>query len=626
MGSAALNLALKAKNALFKGPVGRWILESGGKNLSRHGDAAKGLVTALNANRNLWETRASKRMADFRGGFNTANPSVDLTKQYVGQRAFGIAATDPGTRNFASVQTVIDDLLFTEAHSVGIKVGPRVPYHFPRMWRPDFLKNYGESNAIKHLIAVGDASTASEARGLLNMIRVSGRKVHTLESPRRVNLPGWRQDMAVDIEHQVKVIRRIEEARAFGPKDQNIHSILDLIEEQGGDSMYARLYTELFLGRSIGPGSQIISHGRPGIEVFVNNLEAFSKLSVAVVSNATQPLNTLVLAGISPFVKALRASIADYGSALEFGLRTGGVYHQSLVEFRRLAKVEAEGIGSKVLRYTGFSPIEKFNRIFSANVGKFYAEEQLAKLLRNPADGAARSSLRLLGVDIEAALKSGVVSEGDLLRAGKRVSDLTQFRSTVAELPVHWKRSPAMRILTMYKQFAFNQSRFIKDFAIKPALQGELRPLAYMAFAFPLVGEIAADIKTLIRRGPQGLKDRPQMKFWLDRMIDNFAQVGSLGLIEDLQYAAFSPSLRPITSFVLGPVFGSDVVILGHDLLSSKDGLETLGREITRRLPVVGSLAARELFPRSLRRRSRNLLQKGTYTKMLQRQLRRMSQ
>lgn len=626
MGSIALNLALKAKNAFFTTAVGKYAIESGSKAVRRNGPAANMLDSILQGTRNTYETRAAKRMADYRGGFASLNPSVELTEQYIGQRAFGIAAQDQTVRNFASVNTVIDDLLYTEASAVGVKVGPRVPFHFPRMWRPDFLRGHGEQNAIKHLMSTGQASTVSEARGLLNMIRVSGRKVHTLESPRRVDLPGWRQDMAVDIEHQVSTIRRIEEARAFGPKDQNIHALLDLVEEQGGDSMFARLYTELFLGRSIGPGSQIVSHGKPGWEVFVQNLEAFSKLSVAVISNATQPMNTLVLAGISPFAKALRDSIADYGSALEFGLRTGGVYHQSLVEFRRLAKVEAEGIGSKVLRYTGFAPIEKFNRIFSANVGKHYAEEQMVKLLRNPVDGAARRSLRLLGVDIEAGLKRGALTESDLLRAGKRVSDLTQFRSTVAELPIYWKKEPIFRVLTMYKQFAYNQTRFIKDFALKPALEGELRPLAYMAFTFPLVGEVAADLKTLIRRGPQGLKERPQMKFWLDRMIDNFAQVGSLGLIEDLQYALFSPSLRPMASFVLGPVFGSDVFILAHDLLSSKDGLETIGRELTRRVPVAGSLAARELFPRSLRRRRRNLLQKGTYTKMLQRQLRKMSQ
>jgi len=520
-----------------------------------------------------------------------------LWKQAKGQLEHGVMAKDPSA-SLAALRAQMDmDLVYNEFIATGAKAAPRRLNYFPRMWDPNLFRGVHREKMIQHLQGTGQANSRLRAEDLLGRLGTGGKKFHNLETRRTLDLPGAREDVGVVLDYMTEANRRTSEVKFFGANDEKLEFLLSAAYEAGEDAEFARSVAQLFIGRPIGKLGRMVGFDKVSnspIYQGIASFEAATKLGQAFIANATQPLNNVIRAGLRPTIRALVDTIADYGDAREFGIRSGAAYHQAYMEVRKQVGLEAGNIGEYVLRYTGFSWIEKFNRIFSANVGKQLAYEQFDILARNPSNNLAKATLRSIGVDVEEAIARKSLSQADLLNAGKRVSDQTQFRSTVMDVPRLWRRHPVMRILFMYKHFAFNQSKLIKDFVIKPAIyQREFRPLLYMSILYPAFGEVAADIKTLLRKG--SLRDRPNSKYFLDRAIDNFAQVGSIGIFEDTFRSLTSGRIDRIATYALGP-FASDVLQLVANIGAGDPG-RAFGRQATRAIPVGGPLISRKLYP-----------------------------
>lgn len=598
--------------------AGQKFLLPGATALRRLGPSGGFLADLLLGFRDKSEQRAAGMMTDYTKNVGQFMDDPVRWGQFVNQLDKGIPAADPVVNRAATLESFRNEAILGESISKGL-TDPRwrVKYYFPHKWPETMFEGRNRNNAINYFIGTGQARDyAHAARIIDNFIGPRPRRAYNLESPRKFNLPGYRTDYAVLADHYTDAARRLTAVESLGKNEEVLTALLSQVRKESGESGYkfAKLTTDVFLGRH--PGMAISP-----LERKLNSLEAATKLSTAVIGNVTQPMNTILLGGVGPFVRTVKSMIQDYGSAAEFGLRSGAPFHQALQEIRRVAGVESETLGGRVLRYTGFSPIERFNRIFSSNVGKHFAEEEFAALRANASDARAKANLRLLGIDVEAVLKRGTLSDGDRLMAGKRVSDLTQFRSTTLELPVMWKAEPHLRLLTLYKQFAYNQSRFLYNFVFKPAMRGELRPLLYFSLIFPAIGEVAADVKTLVRKGPQGLKDRPD--YPIERILDNISQVGSLGIMSDVIYGISSPAPDAFARFVLGPVFGDAFWDIPAIAKASEPEEET-ARFFLRRTPVVGPLAQEQLVPRE--KKYQGPLQRGEITKWLRRQKGRLEQ
>ena len=591
-------------------------LISGSAGLNRNGTWSKMLNGILRGYDDQFAATVSQKLQKIAPDLELINKDPIRVKMVVDQLRGTRVSSDPlSFRTALKVRKLFTDT-YAEAAASGVNVAPFRKNYWPKLWNPKLFEGVSRERMIRHLQDTGQAQNRAHAEDLLEFANPGGRKFHPLESRRILNLPGEREDLGVIVDYLDGAVKRTQQTKMFGANDQKLQTIFSQIAltENRGNEKFARLVGETFLGRPIGAGARRAGEGPLAgalgkMQPTIASIEAMSKLSLAVVSNVSQPLNTVVRAGIGPTYKAFKDVINDWGSAKAFGIKTGAVYHQTLMDLRRELAHEADTVGAAVLRYTGFSWIEKFNRLLSANMGKHMALDTFDDLVANQANHIARVRLKSLGIDANKALKSGGLSQDDLLLAGKKLSDQTQFRSTALDLPVAWRGHPGMKILTLYKNFAFNQTRFIKDFVLKPAFQhGDMKPLMYMAILFPTFGEIIADTKVFLRRGT--LKDRP--KYFLDRMIDNMAQVGSLGIMEDVQRNVFSGDPLKVFTFFLGPV-SSDVSDFVRAFGSKNKG-RAVARQLTRRIPVIGPIAGEALFHRP-GRRPRGPLQRGFVTK-----------
>jgi len=222
-----------------------------------------------------------------------------------------------------------------------------------------------------------------------------------------------------------------------------------------------------------------------------------------------------------------------------------------------------------------------------------------------------------MGIDVARLQERGVLSEDDLLQAAKRTSDVTQFTFDANQLPIAWKSSPAARIVLQFKQYFYTQANFVKNFAIKPAVEyartggasGDIKPLVYMSLLFPTFGELTSDLREYARKGT--LEERPQLP--LERLVDNAGHAGMFGIYQDLVYNIASPSDAPIWHFVAGPVL-SDMV----DLARLPQTKQPIGLEMLRRIPVVGPYAAyHERESSRTRPRKKGFLERGALTKFM---------
>jgi hypothetical protein len=511
--------------------------------------------------------------------------------------------------------------LYGSLQQSGVKVGPLVEDDFPRMYPRELFEGVNRDQAMARLQRQG--MSTRQAEGLLDQISGKSPKAHNYESPRKWDLPGYRRDLGVLFEDIDKGYKRLNWAQIFGADDEKLDIILKGLKETGGKSGQ-----ELGLKYldNITKSGKFYRGVRPW-EQGLASLEVASKLSLAVLSHTSQPLNVAVYAGLKPTVKAMASLVKEFvengnvRSAEDFSLQAGSTWTESMRRYKELYGQETGGLGSRVLHMTGFVSLDKYRRIFASVAGKHLAENLWQDLQEGVRPGVARGKLAQMGIDVSEAMKRGSLSEDDLLQAAKRTSDITQFTFDANQLPVAWKASPMARIVLQFKQYFYTQSNFVKNFALKPAVEylrtkgasGDIKPLIYMSILFPTLGEATADLKELARKGT--LDERPQQP--LERLIDNAGHAGAFGIYQDLLYNVASPSDAPIWHFITGPVIG-DMVDLARLPMSK----QPVWPGLMGRVPIVGPIAAKSMRDSNRKTpRKKGFLERGALTEFMSRNL-----
>jgi len=591
----------------------KWLITNGAKALADSGETSSYLSKTLLRYRDAVDLERGPIDAWFE---NRAKPFLDGTfpkESWYRTLDASQPHSSDYVKNVARETRNLEAAWYNRSKNAGVPVKPELLDYAPRTWGGMFA-GMNQDKARVHMIKSGFAKTVAEADRILDFSKGSAaKKVHTMESSRIVGMKGYREDPAALLEDLHDRVVRAVGAETFGPKNEFLDRLLDEIRLREGESAYkfATFVSHSTLGIESG---QMVGEA----ERALFSLEAATKLGSAVIGNLSQTLNTVVFAGIGPTARALLDMMMEHGNFRDFGMRTGALYGHTLTEMRAQLGVEANSLGAKVLKGTGFSGVETYNRLIAARAGYYAAKDAFETLLRNPADESAKRMLLTLGVrDPLAAVGRGALTDTELRLAGKLASDITQFRTSVLDLPAGWRKNPFMRMATLYKQFAYNQTRFIKDYVVKPAiLHGELRPLVYMTLLFPTFGEVFADVKNLVLRG--NLKNRPDSKFLLDRALDNLSYVGGFGVVQDIMYAFSVPTEEAVWRFLAGPVF-SDAVDVGKTTWPFVTGMtphkyeERAVREALRRAPTFGPLLARKAYPPKTV--FRGIFQRGTVTK-----------
>ncbi len=619
MGGFAQVLERAASKAARAGVVMlRGGLESGERSLARQGPASKLLASLLREHEQTTTIEAGKLITPLLEGAEYIAKDPMRHAEYYRQRVSGVLASDQKTSITATQLANTVDSIYHKHVTAGFKTAPRVksPYFSEMYPREMFERSTAEYNQAVQLLMQRKGKTLAQAERTLDTFNpnqfidpITG-SFHPIESRRTLDLPELaRKDVAVDLEYIVGGIRRFHEIKIFGQEGEKAKMILDQIRKESGESSY---------NFARGIYSNFMHHNpramRGQIERSIQSYEVASHLGLAVFAHPTKTIESVMIGGIVPFLKAVAERFANPKEFREFGMFAVTATHDAYRQARMLARAETEGIGSKVLRATQFQRLINFQGMFHASLGKHSAIDEFAKLMENPNNTGARLRLKTLGFDVDELLERGTLSEDDLLRAGNKMDHIIMGGRTVLDLPPMWKTSMAGRLLTMFKPFFFLQAKFIKNSVLMPALRSkdrDIRPLLYAAVLYPTVGELATDLKHLVRG--RTMDERPDWeKYPYDRVIDSLSQVGGFGIAADVFGAMTSSSPTATWRFLFGPVAGDAVEAVGL----AKAGWETKERAVLRRIPTIGPALSRYLVPP--KHRTKGVLERGTVTKTIE--------
>ena len=367
---------------------------------------------------------------------------------------------------------------------------------------------------------------------------------------------------------------RIAYADEFGLNGQRLDSMYETMKGDPGstiDKKWLRDAHDIILGKN--QTDRSISD----LAQKVMGAQVATKMGfLSTLSNLSQNANTIIKEGGTNFLKGVFRSMTDQGR------RQGYIAYQKSIEdaLKALAGGKSN-FAQWYLNATQFNRVERMNRLFAANAGIVRAEQVIRQEGKLTRDLIHRG---LDEADVLATLKNGGKLPTEIAdKVGFLASEATQHATHWKDLPLGWQ-DPFMRIATQYKNFVYQQSRFLLREVLKPAKEyfesngkkGSIAPLtrAFVTFGISaeLVGQArseirgwGADLPKLWGADPLEHKPRERRDDYVIQLLEDGLNVGALGIAGDLVDRA---AYKDLSSWLLGPTFG-DVLDFGEEAVSA---------------------------------------------------------
>jgi len=432
---------------------------------------------------------------------------------------------------------------------------------------PHHLENLPESELIRRMMKAGLSRRAAHRQydshfdggiksfGSLDFQRSMG---GSLASKVERGLPFNTNPYDAASKYLGAVHTRIQMGQRWGLKMERGQTVMDAAVAEGANPALVKSIVNVVLGQKL--RDQATSQFARA----VTGMETGASLGLAVLPNMSQTINTLTFGGAMNLARGLHEITKnDSRSAV---MQSLGLMESMVEGIGRSTHGKTHRLGDKVrgsgfegladgmdwfahttLKWTGFSQVEKWNRVFAGGTGWHIIRDTMAKnvagKLRGSTLDAARRRMNSLGIDLDDATKiwtrqgpdseafKQIVSDGIF-----RASTLTQFNPSMLRKPVMWNH-PVGKVMAQFKTFALGQGRFLRDQVFAEAKQGNMRPLAYFLSIYPVAGEVVAESKSFAR-----MKERKVSNITgeddIDRIIQDFTMVGGLGLLSDMWTSA----------------------------------------------------------------------------------------
>lgn len=383
----------------------------------------------------------------------------------------------------------------------------------------------------------------------------------------------------------------------FGHGDENLYKLAD----KTTDSSQVKSMLDSILHK--GP--------RGGLEEKISSKITSAQTSklgfVSPLTNLTQQLSTIARTDVPTAIKTYSKMIQNPEQTVLNAIKANEISPElGNKVLKNMQGLEDASFGRKWLEFIKFNLAEKGNRIFSVNAGMEYAGK-LAKQAGEGSEAAVRELGRLGIKDI------ANMTDDDIVRAGRKISQETQFSTKAGELPQGWETN-AGRVITQFKGFGYKQTGFIKNQVVRIAEEakaGNFKPLVSALTAYgvgsPLIGEVINNVRSFVtnkKRDDEGLQ----------RYINDVAAGSSLGLLDNAGALFGQYGEGGVISTLGGPTAGdaykgikaltdTSAGISNYDpdksVDENLDPNNTTKRALLKAIPGVGSTLSNTLVPNS---------------------------
>lgn len=291
-----------------------------------------------------------------------------------------------------------------------------------------------------------------------------------------------------------------------------------------------------------------------------------AKLTGAFVSNVFQPLNSILAADFPTVAKAFSSMFGWTagplkGKTAREAADRAGASVSSIQETENILRTGEElnrwqKALNKMLKFFTWTEVG-INRTNAANTGMFWAMKQFK-------NGNFEEVAKYLGDDrLAAAIERGFLDEDDLIRAGTKFMDYTQFGFNPLELPTAFTNQYAS-VITQFKSFGYRQLKML----MKEASAGDkraLRAIAIMATLYPASGVAQRTLKDIVSGKPLNAEEMDEEEVTaFGKWADGLMESSVLALIGDGIRSGNNNNLR---AWVAGPTIDTAGKLLqaGYD-------------------------------------------------------------
>lgn len=519
-------------------------LKSSKQVLIHDSPAGKAIMDLLDEARTRHHTYYGHAAASLKDVWNPLNKSQQVEAQNLIDR--GGSSPDPMVQNavdtFKGVSNQAADMATNSGMKLDIGNGEKIPFtgredYWAHIYDP---KMFSDKPALLTQLIKNGMSPLSAKKAIESMSR-NGERLIDPEHARQSNLEGYRTDLGSQLHHYDDMSRRIATSEVLGPEDiaDPESPISKLIAQTRNPEQVTKIVAQQ-LGRDNRPMSHEIE--------FINKLKTASTayyLSKFALTNTSQIAMTPLVANLNTTARALGKFLLNPKQVTRNAERTG-----ALQPVDHMIRTQgAAGILSKLFL---MKQSEGFTRTISSLAGDLYVQDLFDKLKKNPTNPRLRADIEKLTLDnADSILAQGQLSTKQREYASNRVSELSQGLAEPIDLPYNWNRSPYVDLITLYKKFAFTQSKLAKD-AIK---SNPAKNIALFLALSQLRGEATGDAKALImgqdpsKRGD--IVGSPSKI--VNRLVMNQVDSQFLGLIADAIISSGSKT-RGIKDFLSGPI------------------------------------------------------------------------
>ena len=490
-------------------------------------------------------------------------------------------------------------LIRQRALNAGLDVGDLGPNYFPRIYK-DLNNNKNINMIANRLVNEGKAKNFDQA---IKMIRQAQndytRPYGNLERNRLKDFGNYEKNHEALLSYLNRSMDRITKAEQFGAKNEKLNNLVGNVAREGYDVGPSSQFT-----RALDVSLQNIDKSTPGHKVAdtVKKFNAATQLSLAGVSNATQPVNTLTIAGIGKTLKGLSRYGVGYVSqklnlntksrnALERAVNEGTVLEHSINDISQQITGSKGKIASNVISPL-FRSVERFNRTHSAIVAEMYGNG----LAKKAAKGSKRAE-RLLREQLGVKGKIGdKLSPLQITQATHGLDKAAQFHVDPKDIP-GWADSPLGKIVFQFSQYPYKQTSFLYNHVLREATKGNVAPLLRFLAVAPAIGYGSSEVRRKISGQPANPDETLLQKYGRGlNAVGGFGLVG--GLAQDVKYNLEHPNtLNTLAGMVGGPT-GSTIAEFATGVDRAMKGQpKSLEKSAVRRIPLAGKVIAGRAFP-----------------------------
>ncbi|MHC4648722.1 MAG: hypothetical protein ACYTBJ_24970, partial [Planctomycetota bacterium] len=389
--------------------------------------------------------------------------------------------------------------------------------YFPHMWNFEEMRRGTKTfEQLIRKMAKEKGISDETARMLFEQqMSLIPKKAANIERAREANIGGYLLDpLEVIPRYAHNMEYRLAFAERFGVDGTGLNRLVNAVSDTKLlPEKYMNNIRDMAFGRN---------KGDYGISDIINKITGWQVMTKmgpsSTIANASQTINSAVIFGIRNAMRAMPKLYTKEGQKLAAGAYSKEVHNL----LKAQAGVATRSPANTWLEMVGFGPVERWNGFYSAVMGDTAATRLAAVLPKATPAQAKRilATLKKWGArenELDDIAKTGIIGrlpehESRQLIAAKAV-EMTQHAMRWEQMPMVWRNDFA-RVMLQYKNFSYNQARFVFREVLDPAVdflastgkQGDIRPLLRMAPLFIGAGEAVTHLRDLVKAAPRGVR------------------------------------------------------------------------------------------------------------------------